>query len=169
MARSPSQNHSDELTRRVAVLVETDDSWGRSVTRGVADYASTHGRWVLLIEPRDEHRRLALPEGWEGDGVIARLGSQWMADHLHRAELPVVDTDTVMRDEKWPGRVITDDVERARLALAHLRDRGFERFAYFAPPQKRYSAVRGEAFQEMVRSAGCECAVLPMFLTILDL
>jgi LacI family transcriptional regulator len=140
-------------------LVETDDSWGRSLIHGIADYTENHGRWVLLIEPRDERRRLALPSGWQGDGVVARLGSRWMADHLRKVRVPVVDTDTVMLSETWAGRVITDDWERARMALDHFRDRGFERFAYFAPPKRRYSNVRGKAFQHTVQAAGYDCAV----------
>ncbi|MBN1855135.1 MAG: DNA-binding transcriptional regulator [Pirellulales bacterium] len=147
------------LIRHVAVLVETDDSWGRSLIHGIADYIEKHSRWVLLIEPRDERRRLALPTGWQGDGVIARLGSLWMADHLRQSGVPVVDTDTVMLNETWAGRVITDDTERARLALHHFRDRGFERFAYFAPPKRRYSNVRGEIFQRSVQEIGFDCAV----------
>ncbi len=152
---SPTSN----LTRRVAVLVETDDSWGRSVIEGVADFAEKHGRWLLVIEPRDRQRRLALPDGWHGHGVIARLGNRWLADHLRSSGLPVVDTDTVMIRETWACRVVTDDQERARLALNHLRDRGFERFAYFAPPSWRYSDVRGIAFQQAVEAEGYPCAV----------
>ena len=159
MSRSVSPNAARPLTRHVAVLVETDDSWGRSLIQGIADYTENHGRWVLLIEPRDERRRLALPSGWQGDGVITRLGSRWMADHLRKVRVPVVDTDTVMLSETWAGRVITDDWERARMALDHFRDRGFERFAYFAPPKRRYSNVRGEAFRRTVQAAGFDCAV----------
>jgi LacI family transcriptional regulator len=145
--------------RRIAVLIETDDTWGRSVIQGVADYARAETAWVLLIEPRDRDRRLALPEGWDGDGVVARLGSRWMADHLKSRGLPVVDTDTVVLEATWAPRVITDDDERARLALEHFRDRGFRKFAYFAPPKNRYSRVRGEAFVRAVEGAGFPCSV----------
>ena len=29
----------------IAVLIETDDTWGRSAVSGVADYAQSHGPW----------------------------------------------------------------------------------------------------------------------------
>ena len=59
-------------TRQVAVLDETDDSWGCSVIRGIADYSQNHGHWNLLLDPQDHDQRSALPDLWNGDGVIAR-------------------------------------------------------------------------------------------------
>ena len=107
-------------SRHVAVLVETDDSWGRSVIQGIADYAQQHGSWTLVIDPRDREARPALPEEWAGDGTIVRLGNGRQANQIRRAAAPAVNVDTLMLDEPGLGHVITDDGERARLALAHL-------------------------------------------------
>jgi len=84
--------------RQIAVLAETDDTWGRQFVLGVAEHAQTHGPWMLLIEPRDHQGRLRLPDGWSGDGIIARLSSRAMAEQVRRAGLPAVD---VLRDRRW--------------------------------------------------------------------
>ena len=72
---------------------------------------------------------------------------------------PKVNVDTVF--EGLPGiyDVVTDDNQRAEMALAHLRDRGFEHFAYFAPPSPKYSEKRGREFVEIVERAGYKCRV----------
>ncbi|MCA9239806.1 MAG: substrate-binding domain-containing protein, partial [Planctomycetales bacterium] len=43
-------------------------------------------------------------------------------------------------------------------AVAHLLDRGFRHFAYFAPPSTHYSKNRGEAFLHEVQAQGFSCA-----------
>jgi LacI family transcriptional regulator len=77
-------------TRQVAVLVETDDSWGCSVIRGIADYSQNHGHWNLLLDPQDHDQRSALPDLWNGDGVIARFGNRLQVDQVRKRKVPTV-------------------------------------------------------------------------------
>jgi LacI family transcriptional regulator len=144
--------------RQVAVLVETEDSWGCAVIRGIADYTQDHGHWNLLIDPQDHEQRSALPDRWEGDGIIARIGSRTQLDQIRERAEPTVNVDTVFEGLGGIYDVITDDTQRAQLALSHLRDRGFEEFAYFAPPSQKYSAKRGREFIEAVQAAGFNCS-----------
>lgn len=145
--------------KRVAVLVETDDTWGRSVIRGIANWARTESHWTLLIDPRDAHGRLRLPRGWSGDGIIVRLSNAAQAEHVRHSGVPAVDVETLMSQEAWLGRVVTDDAERARMALGHLLDRGFERFAHFVPPRAGHAVLPGRRFREAVEAAGYTCEV----------
>jgi len=142
--------------RQIAVLVETDYSWGCSVVRGIADYADKHGHWNLLIDPRDHEHRLALPERWSGDGIVARISTRVQVDQIRRKKVPMVDVDDLFEDLTGVGRVITDDAERATLALSHLRNRGFTRFAYFSPPDRRYTNKREQEFSAAVKEIGAE-------------
>ncbi len=147
----------NNLIRQIAVLVETEDSWGCSVIRGIADYSQNHGHWNLLIDPRDHEQRSALPDLWNGDGIIARIGTRTQLDQIRGRALPTVNVDTVFGGLDGIFDVITDDQERANMAFAHLRDRGFEQFAYFAPPSRKYSANRGQEFITRVKQSGFEC------------
>ena len=54
----------------IALLIETDSSWGRNVIRGIADFARTFGPWNLLLDPGDRGEHVSLPETWRGDGII---------------------------------------------------------------------------------------------------
>lgn len=143
--------------RQVAVLVETEDSWGCSVIRGIADYSQNHGHWNLLIDPRDHEQRSALPDLWHGDGIIARIGTRMQLRQIRDRQVPTVNVDTLFEGLTGIHDVITDDQQRATLAFSHLRDRGFEQFGYFAPPSRKYSNKRGREFVSVVKQAGFEC------------
>lgn len=60
--------------RRVALLVETSNSYARGLLRGVIDYARDHGRWSVYL---GEHGRGERPprwlHRWDADGIIARI------------------------------------------------------------------------------------------------
>ncbi len=146
-------------TRHIAILAETNHTFNRTVVQAVAEHAETFGSWMLLVSPHDRQGRIRLPAGWSGDGIITRLDSRAMAAHVRETGVPAIDFDTVMMEETWLGRVCTDDAERARLALEHFLDRGFEHFAYFAPRSNLYSPLRGRAFQSAVEAAGHPCAI----------
>jgi LacI family transcriptional regulator len=152
-----ANDHDQLRVRQVAVLIETETSWGGQVIRGIAHYAEKHAHWHLLIDPRDHEQRSAIPDGWRGDGIIARISSRFQMEQLREKRLPVVNVDDVYDRLDGVGTVLTDEAERARLALEHLVARGFRKFAYFAPPSHRYSKKRGEAFIKAVAGLGYEC------------
>jgi LacI family transcriptional regulator len=87
-------------SRHVAVLIETDDSWGRSAVRGIPAYAISHGPWSLLVDLRATQGGMLLPRGWQGNGVIAviaRIGSRRLLDQLRGKGVRVVDVETITR------------------------------------------------------------------------
>jgi LacI family transcriptional regulator len=148
-----------EPLRQIAVLVETDNSAGCRVIRGIANYADRHARWHLLIDPRDHEHRSAVPDGWQGHGIIARISSQQQLDQLRRRRLPLVNVDDLFDHAPGLASVVTDEKTLAEMAVEHLLDRGFRQFGYFAPPSTQYSKQRGEAFALACESAGYPCRV----------
>jgi LacI family transcriptional regulator len=151
-------NNNDQFQiEHVAVLIETETSWGARVIRGIAHYAEKHTHWHLLIDPRDHEQRSSIPEGWHGDGIIARISTRTQWQQIREKDLPVVNVDDVFSGLRGVGVVITDEAERARLALEHFVARGFRKFAYFAPPNNRYSKNRGEEFVRAAAQLGYEC------------
>ena len=150
-------NDGQFRVQHVAVLIETETSWGGRVIRGIAHFAEKHTHWHLLIDPRDHEQRSFIPEGWRGDGIIARITNRTQWQQIREKGLPVVNVDDVYQGLRGVGTVITDENERARLALEHLVARGFRKFAYFAPPSNRYSKNRSESFNRAVTELGYEC------------
>lgn len=148
-----------EALKQIAVLVETDSSAGCRLIRGIANFAERHAQWHLLLDPRDHEHRSALPDGWQGHGIVARVTSLKQLEQLKARRLPLVNIDDVIDPPAGVASVITDEAALAEMAFAHLLDRGFRRFAYFAPPSLDYSKRRGVAFAERVEAAGYRCAV----------
>lgn len=145
--------------RRVALLVETSNSYARGILRGVIDYAREHGGWSVYL---GEHSRGDEPPAWlarwDGDGVIARIENARIARAVIRCGRPAVDVSAarLLPDLPW---VETDDQAIALSAAEHLLERGLRRFAFFADSRFNWSKWRCEHFVSNVRERGCECAV----------
>lgn len=144
-------------TRRVAVCVETDTSFGRQVIRGIANYADVHGGWHLVLDPRDFEHRSALPEGWVGDGIIARFCSRLQVERIQACNVPVVSVDGLFCDLEGVPTVVTDEKAVAEQSVTHLLDQGFRNFGYFAPPSTDYSKQRGDEFEAALKERGYTC------------
>lgn len=144
---------------QIAVLVETDNGWGRSVVEGIADYADKFGPWNLLIDPRDHGQGWSLPDRWHGDGIIARVSTPLHLEEIARAGLPAVNVDNVFENQEGVGQVTTDEHRWAAMALEHFRERGFVHFAYFAPPSHEYSKKGAHAFFSAASEEGHDCHV----------
>lgn len=134
--------------------------WGREVIGGVQRYSREQGGWQLFVEPRGvEQRQRWLPQGWRGDGVIARVGFPELAEQLKSLRLPVVNVSGIELDGLQFPRVMADQDAAAKMAVQHLLVRGFRNFAYFIVEGISYVAAHHMAFAKAVEEAGCSCSV----------
>lgn len=144
---------------RVAILVDTSISWGRRVIKGINNYTLKHEAWQLFVEARGVEERIQLPSGWQGEGVIARVGNEMMAADLHAHKLPAVNVSGIQLAGISFPQVTTDVDALAALASQHFLDRGFRQFAYFSLLGLSYVATQQNAFIAAVKQAGCKCDV----------
>ncbi len=147
--------------RKVALLIETSNRYGRDLLYGVRDWNRTGERWAIRFS---EQGRLApLPswlKDWQGDGIIARVDSPAIAAALRRTGLPVVDVSAERFASEFP-RVSVDNAAVARLAAEHLLAKGFRDFAFFGDAQFLWAQQRGEEFRRVLAGAGRSCVVFP--------
>lgn len=149
---------SSQTARRVALLVESSTSWGTGVIRGVAEYAAAAGPWLFYLEPFGRNQMLRLPQGWKGDGVIARVNNAELADEIEAAGLACVDISWFALSEGRFPRVTVDEHAVGVLAASHLIERGFRELAYMPPlGRAHYANDLGRAVQETADRAGCRC------------
>jgi LacI family transcriptional regulator len=123
--------------RRVAMVVDTGGSYGRGLLRGVLRYVEMHGPWNLYLEVSSAIRPEGL-ERWSGDGILARVRGPELAAVIARMDLPTVVLSPM---DAPPGAkhppVIAAAPDRAgdaRLALEHLREKGFRRVLFVCAP-----------------------------------
>ncbi len=118
---------------RVALLVETSTTWGAGIVRGVMDYANEHGPWLIHLEPRGRYEKLTIPVGWSGEGLVARVTSQRLADQIAEAGVPAVNVSWYTIGDSPLPRCTSDERMTGRIAADHFLSRGFKHFAYCGP------------------------------------
>lgn len=145
---------------RVAILVQNSTEWGQGVIRGIAEYMTQHGPWLIFIEPRGLYEQLTLPEGWRGDGIIARVNHEGLLKQLEEIEIPVVNVSWSNAAPPDMPRVTSDEMACGDLAAKHFVMHGFRHFAYCGPidrPDYTNDKV-GKAFRDAVEKAGYSCS-----------
>jgi LacI family transcriptional regulator len=155
MPKTPSS-----LPRRVALLVEASRAYARGLVRGVARYNREHERWSVYFAPRGLSDPLpAWLENWRGDGILARIENRRMAEAVTRTGLPAIDLRRALDGLGMPT-MGPDDAIVARLAIDHLRGRGFRHFGYFGPWPGVHPALdaRRDHFHRLTDEAGFVCS-----------
>ncbi len=132
--------------RRVALLVESSNAYGRGLLGGVASYVRAHGNWSIQLP--EMGRGGPVPdwlEAWNGDGILARIENEAMAAAVRAKGLPTIDLSAERLVPELPW-VEVDEGAVGRLAVEHLRGRGFQNLAFCGDDRFRWSALRGNAF-----------------------
>ncbi len=143
--------------RRVALLIETSNVYGRGLLRGIRAWSRENESWSFrLIEQgrgADVPRWLA---NWDGDGVIARIENPRILRFLETLGIPVVDVSAGLENPDFP-QVVTDSREVVRLGLEHFESLGLRHFAYCGDDRFHWSRAREAFFREALAGRGLEC------------
>jgi LacI family transcriptional regulator len=148
---------SGDGVRKVALLIETSNRYGRDLLYGVRDWMRESERWAIRFT--EQGRRAPLPtwlKDWQGDGIIARVDSPQIAAALRRTRLPVVDVSAERFSSEF-SRVSIDNGAVARLAAEHLATKGFLDFAYCGDRRFLWSRQRGVEFRRCLAEKGRRC------------
>ena len=148
---------SGDGVRKVALLIETSNRYGRDLLYGVRDWMRESERWAIRFT--EQGRRAPLPtwlKDWQGDGIIARVDSPQIAAALRRTRLPVVDVSAERFSSEF-SRVSIDNGAVARLAAEHLEAKGFSDFAYCGDRRFLWSRQRGVEFRRCLAEKGRRC------------
>jgi LacI family transcriptional regulator len=147
-------------TRHVALLIEATNAYARGVVRGVAQYNHERAHWAVYFEPHALDSPLpGWLRTWKGDGILARIASRRTAKAVLVAGVPVVDLRRVLAIPGIPS-IGPDNQAVARLAAAHLRERGFRHFGFCGvPPGDPPMDDRTVAFRRCLGEAGYACHV----------
>lgn len=133
--------------RRVAILIETSNAYGRGLLAGVHAHKHPADDWMMLA---CEHARGAPPladvAGWHVEGIVARIENEVTARAIKKRGLPTIDVSAARLLPQVPF-VETDDREIARLAAEHLLLLGDVHLAYCGDPRFRWSENRRAFFE----------------------
>ncbi len=146
--------------KSVALLIESSNAYARGLLQGIIAYQQQHEAWSIYLPEQD---RGATPpkwiRSWRGDGVIARIETEEIAQVVRSIGIPVVDVSAARRLENIPW-VETDDERVAELAAEHLIERGFRSLAFYGDPTFNWSIWRRDHFVAALKRRGLKCDVL---------
>ena len=139
--------------RSVALLIETSNGHGRGLLDGVVAYVKELADWSVFLT---EQERGAVPpnwlKNWCGDGIIARIETDDIADQLRGLHVPIVDLSATRHVKGIPW-TSTDDSAIAALGVQHFLDRGFHNLAYCGDPGFAWSNLRRDRYRELTLAA----------------
>ncbi len=145
--------------KSVGLLIETSNAYARGLLSGIASYIHEHELWSIYLI---EQERGAPPPSWlvdwDGDGLIARIENDQIADVVRKLKIPLVDVSAARKVANIPW-VETDDSAIARFAFEHFRERGFSHFAFCGELEFKWSMQRQRAFESCVNEAGFSCSI----------
>jgi LacI family transcriptional regulator len=155
--RSPVRVSRSPGRKKVALIVETSLAPGREILRGIASYLREEGPWSIAHEPRALEQ--SVPRWlrtWRGDGIIARVQNQRVADAIAAVGVPTIDVLGVVDGLPFP-LVHVDDEAIGREGAEHLLDQGYRHFAFISIRGENWSQRRATAFARRVEAAGFPC------------
>lgn len=144
---------------KVALLVETSNTYARGLLQGIVSYIHEHRPWSIYLAEHSRGQRLpAWLNQWKGDGIIARIENASIAATVRALKAPTVDMSAARLIPSLPW-VETDDAAIAAMAAQHLMERGFRHYAFIGDNNFNWSRGREATFVRLVREAGWDCAV----------
>ena len=145
--------------KRVALLIETSNAYGRGLLNGIAHYIRENERWQVDLCDQDWGAAPCFSlQQWKGSGIIARIETPAIAAALHGVKVPIVDLSSsrLMPEIPW----FENDYQAiAKLAMEHFTARGFKRFAFCGDKKYQWAQWLREQFTELVVAAGFSCSV----------
>lgn len=141
----------------IALLIETSNSYGRGLLRGITHHMREHQSWSVFL-PEQGRGDAAPPwlRDWQGDGIIARIENENIASAIRSLDIPFVDVSAARLVPECPW-VETNNEAIADLAAQHLLERGFKNFAFCGDPQYAWSNQRQSYFVKRIEKSKYIC------------
>ena len=142
---------------RVILLIESSRASGRSLLRGVANYARHHGPWVFTWEPAGLENAWPKLKTLAADGIILRDVEK--VEEVLAQGIPAVVFGHSHKEIPGQVNVLTEDAAVGRMVAEHLMGCGFRHFAYCGFEDKPWSEQRSQFFRQHLAAAGFETQV----------
>lgn len=137
---------------RVILLIESSRFSGRSLLRGIADYARHHGPWAFYWEPGGLEKAWPQLQNLDADGIILRDVEK--VESILARGLPAVVVGHSQSEIHGLANVVTDSEAIGAMAAEHLLSRGFRLFGYCGLEGFPWSTLRGQSYSQYLAARG---------------
>lgn len=141
---------------RVFLLISTWNYYGRGLVEGIWQYVQQHDPWLLDMDPSEPDENTHVPEGWMGEGIIAAVHTPEVAGVIRRHKVPVVNVSGTRLPRVHFPRVTSDARQVMRMAVRHLRERGFKTVAFCGEPDRHFIDFWTDAYQAIMKEDGSD-------------
>ncbi|HEY3391372.1 MAG TPA: XylR family transcriptional regulator [Lacipirellulaceae bacterium] len=149
-------------SRRVCLLIDTATSWGVRLIKGIGRHAQEAGNWLIHVEPWGRYEQFHVPQGWDGDGIIARITRQSLAKEISDSGLPAINLSWYPFHGERIARCTVDPEATGRMAAEYFLSAGFKQFGYCGPLQQLgYSDPLAESFRTELNKQKHSCPMYP--------
>lgn len=139
---------------RVALVIETSTSFGRTLLCGIAAYIRENRPWSVYFGERSVFDPIPYwLRDWKGNGIISRTTSPEIRQVIETSGVPAVDLNEQLGGMGVPSIAI-DHRAAGRAAAVHLLEKGFTNFGYVGHAGQFWSVRRAEEFARTVAAAG---------------
>jgi LacI family transcriptional regulator len=140
--------------KRIVLLVETSRAFGRGLIMGIARYSKLNGPWSFYTEPIGLKSSIPHLTSWKPDGIIMR--DSLITKELLKLKIPTI---LAIHNSSYPKDlpvIKTDSRSIAKLASAHLIEKGLKNLAFLGLEDFDWSRERGFYFSRFNSEAGYE-------------
>lgn len=135
-------------------------SWGQRLIRGIARHANEVGTWLIHVEPRGRYDRFRIPEGWSGDGILARINNKGLAQEIMASGLPTVNVSWYPYAGERIARCTVDERATGHMAAEYFLSAGFKNFGYVGALHRAgYPDEFADAFCQALQEGGFGCDI----------
>ena len=148
---------------RVAVLLASPYADHLKVLRGILRFTQLHAPWTMDVRMGRAGEPTSFdPARWNFDGLITNRMPPDLAALVRRHRTPVVTVNDIWPQGRPLARIVCDNAPIARMAAAHLMERGFTEFAFVGERSGlKWSEERASIFAQEVAAHGFRCRKYP--------
>lgn len=137
-------------------------SWGVRLIKGIARHAREVDNWLIHVEPRGRYDRFQIPQGWSGDGILARINNKRLAQEIMASGLPTVNVSWYPCAGERIARCTVDERATGRMAAEYFLSAGFKSFGYCGALHRAgYRDEVADALCVALRKSGYSCDIYP--------
>ncbi|WP_182867598.1 helix-turn-helix domain-containing protein [Rhodopirellula sp. JC639] len=121
-------------------MIQASNNFSRRIILGASAYSRLHGGWDFLYPatstnglqfPKGE---VALPEGWDGDGILFRCTSDTLWSKVQNSGCPAVNVSWRGLKYDQSVSVVADPAKCGEMVASYIASKQFQVFGYVGVP-----------------------------------
>ncbi|HUC90457.1 MAG TPA: helix-turn-helix domain-containing protein [Paenibacillus sp.] len=142
--------------KQVALFIEPSNGYDKGLLKGIQQYTKENQSWSVYIGDCEEGGDFTWLANWKGNGILARIESEQLADFIVKLNLPTVALCATGLEPDLPS-LVTSEMLTAQTAAEYFLDRGIRSFATFREARHEAYVGLNDHFRACLTQRGYPC------------